>query len=99
MPVPEDVDPAPEPPVQRRALAERITLAPWLANAIVIAVLLVWLVNFFAPFFIPTYRPDPQLNFLFMGIAGGALGLKAWGSSGAGEPGPDADPAAQEDTP
>ena len=89
--------PARGPSRQRRALAERITLAPWLANTIVIAVLVVWLVNFFAPFFIPSYRPDPQLNFLFMGIAGGALGLKAWGGTrGQSDP---VEPAAEEDTP
>lgn len=46
-----------------------------LAHFVVVLVCLVWAVNFAAPFFLPVYQSDPQLNLVFMSIVGGALAL------------------------
>lgn len=50
-----------------------------LANAIVILVSLVWAGNFLASVFLPDYRGDSALNFVFMTIVGGALALRSDG--------------------
>lgn len=54
-----------------------------LANVIVVLVTLVWAGNFAAGLFLPDYRSDPSLNFVFMTIVGGALALRA-GADGEG---------------
>ncbi|MBB5159907.1 hypothetical protein [Saccharopolyspora phatthalungensis] len=46
-----------------------------LAQAVVVLVCAVWAANFVAPFFVPGYVSDPQLNLVFMSIVGGALAL------------------------
>lgn len=48
-----------------------------LANAIIVLVTLVWAGNFAAGLFVPDYRSDPSLNFVFMTIVGGALALRS----------------------
>lgn len=46
-----------------------------LAHFVIVLVCIVWVANFAAPFFLPTYTSDPQLNLVFMSIVGGALAL------------------------
>jgi hypothetical protein len=46
-----------------------------LAQFVVILVCIVWAANFAAPFVVPHYQADPQLNLVFMSIVGGALAL------------------------
>lgn len=46
-----------------------------LAHAVIVLVCVVWAANFAAPFVLPTYVSDPQLNLVFMSIVGGALAL------------------------
>lgn len=48
-----------------------------LANAIVVVVTIVWVISFVVSIFSPVYKPDPQINVIFMGIVGGSLALKA----------------------
>jgi hypothetical protein len=54
-----------------------------LASAIVVVVSIVWVVNFGAQFFIPTYHPDISINGIFMAVVGGGLMLARKGK-GAG---------------
>lgn len=46
-----------------------------LAHFVIVLVCLVWVANFAAPFVVPGYSSDPQLNLVFMSIVGGALAL------------------------
>lgn len=46
-----------------------------LAHFVIVLVCIVWAANFAAPFFLPAYVSDPQLNLVFMSIVGGALAL------------------------
>lgn len=46
-----------------------------LAYFVIVLVCTVWVANFAAPFFLPGYASDPQLNLVFMSIVGGALAL------------------------
>jgi hypothetical protein len=55
-----------------------------LAYSIVVLVSLVWAGNFVASVFLPGYRSDSTLSFVFMTIVGGALALK----QGDGDAGP-----------
>lgn len=55
---------------------------PKLANVIIVIVTLVWVVSFGVSLFSPVYKPDPQINVIFMGIVGGSLALKARKGSG-----------------
>lgn len=56
-----------------------------LANFVVVLVSVVWLANFVAPFLVPGYTSDPQLNLVFMSIVGGALALSRRGRQSDGE--------------
>ncbi|GAA3070719.1 hypothetical protein GCM10010464_38710 [Pseudonocardia yunnanensis] len=55
-----------------------------LANAIVVLVSLVSAGNFLASAFLPDYRSDSTLNFVFMTIVGGALALRGGDNRGVG---------------
>lgn len=46
---------------------------PWVIGL----VSLVWTCNFFAPFLIKGYNPDPAIHGIFMVIVGGLLGLQS----------------------
>lgn len=50
-------------------------MSPRLYNVLVVAVLAVWVVNFVARFLVPGYEPAPQIDAIFMAIAGGAIAL------------------------
>jgi hypothetical protein len=52
-------------------------ISPTLANVIVVVVTIVWVISFAVSIFSPIYKPDPQINVIFMGIVGGSLALKA----------------------
>jgi len=45
------------------------------ATVIVALTTIVWLANFFAPFFWIEYKPDPAINGIYLAIIGGALAL------------------------
>lgn len=63
-----------------------------LASAIVVVVSIVWVVNFGAQFFIPTYHPDISINGIFMAVVGGGLMLARKGKgAGNGQDGDDRD--------
>jgi hypothetical protein len=57
----------------------------WLVNrgilsyVMIVLISLVGLVNFFAPFFYPAYRPDPVVTYIFMGTASAIAGFKGLG--------------------
>lgn len=51
-----------------------------LSYAIVTVVTLVWVGNFAASVFLPDYRSDPMLNFIFSVIVGSALALRQDGT-------------------
>lgn len=64
-------------------------ISPPLANFVIVVVTLVWVTSFLFSIFSSTYKPDPQINVIFMGIVGGSLALKARkskGEAGDGEP-------------
>lgn len=46
-----------------------------LASGIIVLVTIVWCINFFAQFLIPTYHPDVTLNGVFLSLVGGAFAL------------------------
>ena len=48
-----------------------------LANGIIVLVSIVWAVNFFIQFLVPTYQPDITLNGVFMAVVGGAIALQS----------------------
>lgn len=50
-----------------------------LYNALVIVVLAVWVANFLARFIWADYAPAPQIDAIFMAIAGGAMALNRKG--------------------
>lgn len=47
-----------------------------IANAVIITVTVVWVISFAVSIVVPSYRADPQINVIFMGIVGGSLALK-----------------------
>lgn len=51
-------------------------ISPRVATWIVVTVTAVWVVSFAASLVLPGYRPDPQLNLIFMALVGGSLTLK-----------------------
>jgi hypothetical protein len=55
-------------------------MSPRLHNVIVVVVLAVWVTNFAARFLVPGYEPAPQIDAIFMAIAGGAIALHRKGS-------------------
>lgn len=54
-------------------------ISPRLTGAIVIVVTTVWVLSFVATIAVPTYRADPEINVIFMGVVGGALALRKRG--------------------
>jgi hypothetical protein len=56
-----------------------------LANAIIVIVTAVWVTSFLVALFTVTYKPDPQINVIFMAIVGGAMALKARKPAGSHE--------------
>lgn len=52
-------------------------ISPKLANLVIVVVTCVWVVSFGASLVSGSYRPDPQINVIFMAIVGGAMALKA----------------------
>lgn len=55
-----------------------------LATIIVALTTIVWLANFFAPFVIKDFKPDPAINGIYLAIIGGALALSRGGKGGGG---------------
>lgn len=55
---------------------DRQRVAPWVQNAVVLIVSLVWAAAFLAPIFVPTYKPRAEINFAFAAIVGGSLGYR-----------------------
>lgn len=53
-----------------------VRAAPWVQNAVVILVSVVWALSFLAPIFKPGYKPRSEVNFAFAGIVGGSLGYR-----------------------
>lgn len=47
-----------------------------LANIVISVVTLVWVASFALSVISTTYKPDPQINVIFMMIVGGAMALK-----------------------
>lgn len=56
-------------------------LSPKLANVIAIVVTAVWVASFVVSLFSVTYKPDPQINVVFMAVVGAAMALKGRGGS------------------
>jgi hypothetical protein len=52
-------------------------ISPKLANIVISIVTCVWVVSFGLSVTSMTYKPDPQINVIFMAIVGGAMALKA----------------------
>jgi hypothetical protein len=52
-------------------------ISPKLANLVIVIVTCVWVVSFGVSLFSATYKPDPQINVIFMAVVGGAMALKA----------------------
>jgi len=52
-------------------------ISPGLANVIIVVVTGVWVTSFVVALLSATYKPDPQINVIFMAIVGGAMALKA----------------------
>jgi hypothetical protein len=52
-------------------------ISPGLANVIIVVVTGVWVTSFIVALLSSTYKPDPQINVIFMAIVGGAMALKA----------------------
>jgi hypothetical protein len=52
-------------------------ISPKLANLVIVIVTCVWVVSFGVSLISATYKPDPQINVIFMAIVGGAMALKA----------------------
>lgn len=50
-----------------------------LYNTVIVAVLAVWVANFMARFIFPDYEPAPQIDAIFMAVAGGAMALNRKG--------------------
>lgn len=57
-------------------------ISPRLTGVIVVVVTTVWVVSFVATIAVPSYRADPEINIVFMGIVGGALALRKRGEGG-----------------
>lgn len=55
-------------------------LSPKLANVIAIIVTAVWVASFVVSLFSVTYKPDPQINVVFMAVVGAAMALKGRGA-------------------
>lgn len=51
-------------------------LSPKLANVIAVIVTAVWVASFVVSLFSTTYKPDPQINVVFMAVVGAAMALK-----------------------
>lgn len=66
-----------------------------LYNTIVVVVLAVWVVNFVARFLVPGYQPAPQIDAIFMAIAGGAMALNRMSGNPPDPPPPPLPPPAQ----
>jgi drug/metabolite transporter (DMT)-like permease len=45
-------------------------------SVIIYVVLLVWAVNFFAPFVLKEFQPDPAINGIFMAVIGAVLVIR-----------------------
>jgi hypothetical protein len=52
-------------------------MSPALANLIIVIVTAVWVTSFVVALMSTTYKPDPQINVIFMAVVGGAMALKA----------------------
>lgn len=52
-------------------------ISPRLANIVIVIVTCVWVISFGVSITSATYKPDPQINVIFMAIVGGAMALKA----------------------
>jgi hypothetical protein len=52
-----------------------VAVSTTLYNVIIAVVLAVWVVNFAARFIVEGYTPAPQIDAIFMAIAGGAMAL------------------------
>lgn len=52
-------------------------ISPSLANFVIVIVTIVWVTSFIVALVSATYKPDPQINVIFMAIVGGAMALKA----------------------
>lgn len=52
-------------------------MSPALANLIIAIVTAVWVTSFVVALLSTTYKPDPQINVIFMAVVGGAMALKA----------------------
>lgn len=51
-------------------------LSPKLANIIAVIVTAVWVASFVVSLFSVSYKPDPQINVVFMAVVGAAMALK-----------------------
>lgn len=51
-------------------------ISPKLANVVIVIVTCVWVISFGVSLFSATYRPDPQINVIFMAIVGAGMALK-----------------------
>ena len=61
-------------------------LSPKLANVIAVVVTAVWVISFGVSLFSPAYKPDPQINVVFMAVVGAAMALKGKGTPPGGDP-------------
>lgn len=52
-------------------------ITPRVANGVIIAVTIVWVISFGVTVVVPGYRADPQIHMIFMGIVGGSIALRA----------------------
>ena len=52
-------------------------ISPRLADFVIVVVTIVWVASFIVSIFSGAYKPDPQINVIFMGIVGGAFAIKA----------------------
>jgi hypothetical protein len=51
-------------------------VSPRIATGILVTVTAVWVVSFVLSIVLPSFRPDPQINLIFMALVGGSLTLK-----------------------
>jgi hypothetical protein len=51
-------------------------ISPRIANGVIVTVTAVWVLSFLVSIVVPSYRADPQINVIFMGIVGGSIALR-----------------------
>lgn len=63
-------------------MANGVKIPAPLANGIIILVSVMFAANFFAIFFVPTWKPDPYIYGVFMTVIGGSYMLSKSGKNG-----------------